>query len=954
MQGGPATAASGDCYAVQSWLELHPLQRAASAASLSVASFPSKPPGADQSTHHQSHATTNQALYLLHHCQADLLNHHRHPDLAAPSPFDTGAEEDDIAIYGSHSFTFSYSGQPDLYRTSIGSRPSDDTHFAPFSDSLTKQNPHQDPIYSVPLPFHAPYQRSLTFNQHILNYEMTTTTTAPNSPPDLSGSRSSKSSSFQSSQFDGPDGITNDVSNFEEIGLEEDTTIQSKEAAAWNRSGSVNRSSSRVSLIGSQPLLPARELTTSHKRPTYPSLQGQVKNALDKAKANEGGLPRNGPSSVAGLKRGFTAPPITTPPMLIPGCPPRTRSSSPSPKLPASASFATTGHNVRSGPLNKSAGLRTRRGSWQPSRKTVKELEAEYHDSDDELPIDASLWNVPMSPRPPIDRPSSTRSSNRGSPERDIVSNGPRPIPLSHEISAPNSPPRLPMSQSLPRNQPPPRTSSLYAARSTTNSPTRSNAPGFYRDGRAKSWTLAMAELSEEARVLTETLESHADSKGRQHEENIQNGVKSSRASLESATRRSARSSTIELPPIQKGNILIDPMPLSKEKEAVLTRTRPSWLPPKDPKEEKRHLKEYQRMMAASVDAERRREDKVKVRQCEKDDSREALDRMWEQYVYPDWDRVTHEHRTRELWWRGVSPKVRGQIWMRAMGNSLGLSDKSYAKALQRVKDLQGRKIEDLNEKERTMRAWCSDIEKDAKFAFPELNLFHQQGPMWRDLVDVCCAYISYRSDVGYFYGVQVSHCELFLPSTTRLTISPQMIAALMLIQIPAPADVFILLANCLNAPLALAFLTNDTGSTAKALQHADSTLQYKFPRLHSYLFRPLQEGGLEMHPAEIFEAIFLTLLTNGLDIEKLVRVWDCFVFEGDRIIMRSAVALLGCLQAQIFGFEGSPPEKRRMIRELLGWGPTGRVHGYWDVRGDADSFMAHVKEAGKVNPEEE
>jgi Rab-GTPase-TBC domain len=274
-----------------------------------------------------------------------------------------------------------------------------------------------------------------------------------------------------------------------------------------------------------------------------------------------------------------------------------------------------------------------------------------------------------------------------------------------------------------------------------------------------------MAELSEEARVLTATLESHADNKDRLHEEKIQNGVKSSRASLESATRRSARSSTIELPPIQKGNILIDPMPLSKEKEAVLTRTRPSWLPPKDPKEEKRHLKEYQRMMAASVDAERRREDKVKVQQCEKDDTREALDRMWEQYVYPDWDRVTQEHRTRELWWRGVSPKVRGQIWMRAMGNSLGLSDQSYAKALQRVKDLQGRKIEDLNEKERTMRAWCSDIEKDGSFAFPELNLFHQQGPMWRDLVDVCCAYISYRSDVGYFYGIQVSCCcELVLP----------------------------------------------------------------------------------------------------------------------------------------------------------------------------------------------
>jgi Rab-GTPase-TBC domain len=175
-----------------------------------------------------------------------------------------------------------------------------------------------------------------------------------------------------------------------------------------------------------------------------------------------------------------------------------------------------------------------------------------------------------------------------------------------------------------------------------------------------------------------------------------------------------------------------------------------------------------------------------------------------------------------------------------------------------------------------------------------------------------------------------------------------------MLLQIPAPADVFVLLANSLNGPLALAFLTNDRSSTTRALQHASSTLLYKFPRLHSYLFRPVQEGGLEMHLGEVFEPILRTLLTNGLDIERLVRVWDCFVFEGDRIVTRTAVALLGCLEAQIFGFEGSAQEKCRMVRDLLGWGPTGRVNSYWDIRGDADSFMANVKDAGKVNPAEE
>jgi hypothetical protein len=48
---------------------------------------------------------------------------------------------------------------------------------------------------------------------------------------------------------------------------------------------------------------------------------------------------------------------------------------------------------------------------------------------------------------------------------------------------------------------------------------------------------------------------------------------------------------------------MIDPLPISREKEKVLTRTRPSWLPPKDQKEEKKHLREYKQMMAQSKEA---------------------------------------------------------------------------------------------------------------------------------------------------------------------------------------------------------------------------------------------------------------------------------------------------------------------------------------------------------------
>jgi hypothetical protein len=110
-----------------------------------------------------------------------------------------------------------------------------------------------------------------------------------------------------------------------------------------------------------------------------------------------------------------------------------------------------------------------------------------------------------------------------------------------------------------------------------------------------------MSDLSEEAKIITEALEYHADEREKKRGENLQSGLSSLRSSTES--KRGSRGATIELPPLQKSNIMIDPLPISKEKERVLTRTRPSWLPPKDQKEEKKHLKEYKKMMAQSREA---------------------------------------------------------------------------------------------------------------------------------------------------------------------------------------------------------------------------------------------------------------------------------------------------------------------------------------------------------------
>ena len=117
----------------------------------------------------------------------------------------------------------------------------------------------------------------------------------------------------------------------------------------------------------------------------------------------------------------------------------------------------------------------------------------------------------------------------------------------------------------------------------------------------SKSWNIALSELSDEAKSLTEALENHAGLAEQEHEEAVQSGEAIKRSSLEPLAR--SKASTIELPPLRTNNVMVDPLPISKEKEKVLSRTRPSWLPPKSQKEERKHLKEYQRMMEMSLEA---------------------------------------------------------------------------------------------------------------------------------------------------------------------------------------------------------------------------------------------------------------------------------------------------------------------------------------------------------------
>ena len=449
--------------------------------------------------------------------------------------------------------------------------------------------------------------RALTEPLQLIHDEMTTFVQAPGSPPELTSSKSSKSSSFHSSSHADTDAINSDLSHFEDIGLNDDNPALADDLYGHKRAKVSKPSSFRgISTMmngnkGNPPTGPGmRELVNGTTRPTYPSLQGQVRNAVNHTVPQSLSLP-NGPGS----RRPNAS--HSTHSLVMTAMRNRSRSRSASPRH---AQTFPSSPNPPSRP-GTSSGLRpdvspvirkpsSRRGSWLPSRKTTKELEDEFRDSDDELPDDASLWNVPLSPalyRETSTAVSSANSSAGTSPERPNHF-GPSSVPDQNAIRS------IPLS-----SQPFPGTLSSMPNTPMPRLPQRGNSTGMIPDnisfskGRAKSWTVALSELSEEAKSLTEALEARASEADNRSEDHLQglSSVRSSVSSIEKLKR--AKTSSVELPPLRKGDIMIDPLPVSKEKERVLSRTRPSWLPPKDRKEEKKHLKEYQRMMEMSLEA---------------------------------------------------------------------------------------------------------------------------------------------------------------------------------------------------------------------------------------------------------------------------------------------------------------------------------------------------------------
>lgn len=435
----------------------------------------------------------------------------------------------------------------------------------------------------------------------------------------------------------------------------------------------------------------------------------------------------------------------------------------------------------------------------------------DFSDAEDDLPDDFVGWNIPLSPRP--------FDSRSPSPERTG-----RPVRPTLRSAA--------------------------------------SRKSYLASSRNPSWSAALSDLADEVQVLTERLEVHADT------------LLTDSSGPLTRPPLQKRAKTCQLPPVQRQSIMVDPLPISKEKEKMLTRTRPSWLPPKSKKEEEKHVRQYQKMMAKFD----KTEDKKFARQESVKKTKEVeaamLEKTWSDRLacnaYADFARSD----TRELCWRGIPASTRGHAWSRAIGNNLELSSKSYAAAAGRALSSRQRHVES---------GLLAAIYKDILLAFPSLALFQPNCPRHQPLLDLLTAHASYCSD-NYAPGT-ASVAALLMLTPSRADASA--------------AATFIVLENLLNRPMLRSLTLPDT--SAKTRTHATllMSLADELPRLHAHLTKP----ELALEPAAFLDRACASLLTLSLGSHAAAqRVWDVLVFEGDAGLVAAVVALLKRHEKRLYG----------------------------------------------------
>jgi hypothetical protein len=78
---------------------------------------------------------------------------------------------------------------------------------------------------------------------------------------------------------------------------------------------------------------------------------------------------------------------------------------------------------------------------------------------------------------------------------------------------------------------------------------------------------------------------------------------------------------------------------------------------------------------------------KQRHEKCKREDELLNTVIIWKTEILPMWDTMCSNKAVLEMWWQGLPPSVRGEVWKRAIGNSLQITEDLYEIFLSRARE---------------------------------------------------------------------------------------------------------------------------------------------------------------------------------------------------------------------------------------------------------------------------
>ncbi|KZT54652.1 RabGAP/TBC [Calocera cornea HHB12733] len=306
--------------------------------------------------------------------------------------------------------------------------------------------------------------------------------------------------------------------------------------------------------------------------------------------------------------------------------------------------------------------------------------------------------------------------------------------------------------------------------------------------------------------------------------------------------------------------------------ESVISHTRPVYLPPKPKAEDRKHLKDWETMMAHARAAEEKRKQEEEMLAVEREKKRAEALEIWEKQVMPDIAAATKDKKLRKLWWNGVPPKLRGRIWAATVGNPLALSKDSYRPYISRAR----RAITAGKFPRQTLEL----IEDDIAGTMPSLRIFDPvHGPLHQDLKDLLCAWTVARSEESLSYVKGASH-----------------VAGMFLINMPVD-QAFLAFRNLLDRHCMRSFYAGQTASSERLWGYRifDTLLADIMPKVY-YNFQKHHVPPTRYLPDWIVPVFLL-----HLPFDTCARIWDLVLLEGDSFLFRAALGVMGVMEGRLY-----------------------------------------------------